>query len=814
MTRVLIVDDNEENLCYLTALLTGHGFTVETARHGAEALVKARREPPEVVISDLLMPVMDGYTLLRHWKSDSRLHAIPFIVHTATYTEDQDERLAMDLGADSFILKATEPEVFMVRLRQVLEKMKSVSSNLPRVPNSDQETLHKSYSETLIRKLEEKTLQLEESNRSLNRDVAERKFIEACLRESEERFRQLAEHINEVFWLTDPDHEQILYVSPAYEKVWGRSCESLHESTATWSEAIHPDDRQRIAEVVGTKKVASGYDEIYRILRPDGSVRWIRDRAFPVADEQGDTYRIAGIAEDITEQRVAAERIREQAALLDQTRDAVLVVDLENKILYWNKAAERVYGWTAAEVIGRTARDLLYRDPVPLDAAVESLLESGHWSGELHNLTKKGKVMIIESRWTLLRNDQDAPKSILAVNTDVTERREMEAQLRRAQRMESVGTLASGIAHDFNNLLVPIVMGVDLIQRMDPGEKVAPILKAMEESARRGTDFVRQVLSFARGVEGQRVSLKIDAIVGEVQSIVANTFPKNVTFQRSIETELWPIVGNATEINQILLNLCVNARDAMADRGCLKVSARNVKVDEQFAAMSSGARAGNYVALEVTDEGCGMSRDIVERVFDPFFTTKAAGKGTGLGLSTARGIVQSHGGFVSVYSELGKGSAFTVYLPAEIGLPAPTVSALKMETLPRGNGELILIVDDETSILNITRQTLEVFGYKVMVATDGAQAIGRYAPRQAEVSLVLTDMAMPIMDGPALIAALNRINPDVRIIAASGLNTEAKSSLRIQTGVKHFLAKPFSVETLLTLVATALSDPDGRGKKV
>jgi PAS domain S-box-containing protein len=312
--NVLIVDDKEDNLYYLRALLSGHDCEVETAFHGAEALVKARQNPPDMVISDLLMPVMDGYTLLRHWKTDARLKNIPFIVYTATYTEPEDERLALSLGADAFILKPAEPDDFIARIREV---QANAANNPPAaVTQASDAGLLKSYSETLIRKLEEKTLQLEESNKALQEDIAERNRVLDRLRASEERFREVAETIQEVFWVTDPGKNQILYISPAYERIWGRTCASLYESPRMWMDAIHPDDRDRIRQAAETEQRQQGaYDETYRILRPDGSVRWIRDRAFPVFGAAGEVLRVVGAAEDVTNRRQLEEQFRQAQKL-------------------------------------------------------------------------------------------------------------------------------------------------------------------------------------------------------------------------------------------------------------------------------------------------------------------------------------------------------------------------------------------------------------------------------------------------------------------------------------------------------------------
>ncbi len=523
------------------------------------------------------------------------------------------------------------------------------------------------------------------------------------------------------------------------------------------------------------------------------------------------TLRIyaARAAAELERERSAA-RTREQAALLDKAQDAILVRDLTHRITYWNKSAERLYGWKAEEARGRSVRDLLYFEPSEFDRAMSSLMDQGEWVGELTQVRKDGQPLTIEGRWTLVRNDVGEPVSILAINTDITDRKKLEAQFLRAQRMESIGTLAGGIAHDLNNLLAPITMGVDLLKRSDPRPEHQRLLATIERSAQRGADLVKQVLSFARGVEGARVELQLRHIVHELEVIVHNTFPKNVRFETKVESNLWPVLGDPTQLNQVLLNLLVNARDAMPTGGQATLSVYNTEVDAQYAVMNRGVAPGSYVVLEVGDTGVGMEPPVIERIFEPFYTTKEVGKGTGLGLSTVLGIVRSHGGFVNVYSEPGRGSTFKVYLPARpeappaAGAAPPTPAAL-----PAGRGETILVVDDEPTILEVTRETLQSHGYAVLTAEDGAQAIGTYAVNRTRIATVITDMMMPVMDGHALITALRRINPEVRIIAASGLAANGGLSRGAAPDVRHFLAKPYSAEAMLTLLRTVLDEPSG-----
>jgi len=526
---------------------------------------------------------------------------------------------------------------------------------------------------------------------------------------------------------------------------------------------------------------------------------WYDVRAYPSPDGLAIYFR------DITEQYKIDEKLQEQAALLDKARDAILVRDLHHHILYWNKSAEKLYGWSAEEVQGKSIKEILYQDPAAFLKATRIVVQEGEWIGEIQQYNRQGKILSVEGRWTLLRDKSGKPKSILAINTDITERKKLEQQFLRAQRMESIGTLAGGIAHDLNNLLSPIVMGVDLLRSNNKDPRMAKVIENIGESAQRGTDLVKQVLSFARGVEGARIPIHVANLLQEIENITSNTFPKNITFRKSLDDNLWSFLGDPTQLNQILLNLCVNARDAMPDGGLLEITARNVTIDKQYAVMDRGAAAGNYVSLQVTDNGCGMTPDVRDRVFEPFFTTKEVGKGTGLGLSTVVGIIRSHGGFINVYSEPNRGSSFKAYLPAYIESGNEEKPDNNQEAFPRGKGECILVVDDEISILTMTKQTLETFGYKVITAEDGAQAIALYAEHRNEVKVVLTDMMMPVMDGPSLIYALKRFDAKMPIIAASGLNANGSVAKASDAGVKNFLAKPYSADRLLKMVREVLS---------
>jgi PAS domain S-box-containing protein len=510
---------------------------------------------------------------------------------------------------------------------------------------------------------------------------------------------------------------------------------------------------------------------------------------------------------DLTGRKQTEEKLREQATLLDKAQDAILVRDLEHRITFWNKSAERLYGWSADEAAGRSIEQLLYRDSADFEAATAAAVRTGEWVGDIEQYTKTGHKLVVEGRWTLVRDDHGTPRSILSINTDVTEKKRIEAHFLRAQRMESIGTLAGGIAHDLNNILAPILMSVTLLQREVTSEDGKAMLDTLQSCSLRAADLVRQVLSFARGVEGRRIDVQPAHLVREIQKIVRETFPKNIVFRSEIQPALWAVTGDPTQLHQVFMNLCVNARDAMPQGGTLLVTVRNIIVDEACAGMNPGAKPGAYTMVKVEDTGTGIPPALRDRIFEPFFTTKETGRGSGLGLSTTVAIVRSHGGFIDVYSEPDRGTEFKVYLPAHPRAAAARDGSVEKAPLQRGHGELVLLVDDEEGIRKVAKRTLEQFGYRVVLAADGAEAVAIYAAQRSAIAVVLTDMAMPVMDGSAAITALKAMNPQVRIIGSSGLASPGGLAQPAGAGVVHFISKPYTAEKMLSVLAQILHEP-------
>jgi two-component system, cell cycle sensor histidine kinase and response regulator CckA len=532
----------------------------------------------------------------------------------------------------------------------------------------------------------------------------------------------------------------------------------------------------------------------------DGSIYWVDTTIVPFLDERGKPYQYVAIRYDITERKQVEEKIRDQAALLDAAQDAIFVRSVSGAVLYWNKSAESLYGWHSDDVLNKEIDTELFGESTQLEGILAAALEKGAWSGEMRQFVNDGKALVVDSRWTLVFDERGNPRSFLVTNTDLTQRKQIEAQFLRSQRMESIGTLAGGIAHDLNNVLSPMLLSVQVLQRKHRDEESQRWLSALRENAERGAALIKQLLSFARGTETDKLPLQPRHLVKEVIRILRDTLPKSIGIRFFIPDNLWTVAADPTQIHQVLMNLCVNARDAMPRGGTLMLKAENVLIDEDYVSMSPKARAGKFVLITVGDNGEGIAPENLDRIFEPFFTTKELGKGTGLGLSTAAGIVSGHGGFINVYSEPGRGARFDVYLPAIETAEDPSEETVKVE-LPEGNGEWILVVDDEEPIRRITKLTLEKFKYHVLTAADGAEALAVYKEKKNEIAVVITDMMMPVMDGAALISILVEINSRVAIISASGLLETTETNPAESPAVKAYLTKPFTAETLLKTLA-------------
>ena len=913
--NILIVDDQPINQKLLHATLEAEGHTVAEAADGMEALELLESGGADAIISDILMPRLDGYRLCSEVRKRKEFENLPFIHYTATYTSSDDEKLSSDLGADIFLRKPAPAEEIIRALHNVIRKGHKAHATSAKAESE----VMKEYSERLAAKIEEKSEQLQLTHVEL---------------------RQLLAHSPAVIYRMKIDGQTItpVVVSGNIKRLLGVS---VAESTRYewWRESLHPEDRERVLGTVADSLTGNGYSMEYRIQHKDGSYHWVEDNNRLIHDASGHATESVGVwtditerkraeeamqqsehkyrhlfgslseaaflidiksqhildtnlcAEkllgrtrteilrmngaklfppneaayycgklasagangkgeldeakvqskdgttipvrvslapielygrdlvlalmvDVTERKHAEERLREQGDMINRARDAIIIRNFsDQRVTFWNTGAERLYGWSADEAIGRPLIDLVGVDSQDALAFTEIIGANGGLSGEVKHRTKDGKEIIVEGRATLIVNPDGTPGSVLLINTDITEQKKLQTQLLRAQRLETIGTLASGVAHDLNNILTPILMGSELL-KSTLGEEPQSLVSLIEESARRGVNIVKQVLTFARGVEGERVMIDPKHLIHEMSDIARQTFPKSIEIKDQYPEDLWTIQGDPTQLHQVLLNLSVNARDAMPNGGSITIGAENFNVDEHYASMTPGALAGPHVMLRVSDTGAGMSRAVIEKIFDPFFTTKEVGKGTGLGLSTVFGIIKSHGGFISVYSEIGNGTTFKMFLPAEINEDSSRKSEISPKML-NGNGELVLVVDDEPGILRVTKLILEKHNYRVLEANDGPEALALFAQQMDSVNIILTDIMMPYMDGVMLIRAIKKMKPSMKFIASTGQGEETRVPELETLHVTNFLTKPYDTERLLkTLCDTLTFKPSDNGESI
>ena len=663
--RVLIVDDKEDNLYYLRTLLGAYGYDVESAVHGADALAKARHSPPDLVIADLLMPVMDGYTLLRHWKLDEKLKNIPFVVYTATYTAPEDERLAIDLGADAFIVKPMEPDELMARIRQLDCHATDAGSKSARAPRADDQEIVKQYSASLVRKLEEKTIQLETANRALQNEMAERKEVST-------RLETLIEQAN-IGVLVHRDFKPILANS-------------------------------EVARIFGY----SSKDEIQNM--PDCSVL--------VADGKG---RLRG-------------------------------GDGPGCYTFKGKRAD-------------------------------------------------GRIIDIENRaFAMQWGDQLALCSLL---TDVTEQRNTEAQLRQSQRLEAVGQMTGGIAHDFNNLITVIIGNAEQMEETED-ESLRALARMAREAAERAAELTGRLLAFSRKQPLDPKAIDINALISNMDGLIRRALGGQLEIKTVLGDDLWRVYADPSQLESALLNLAINARDAMPNGGHLTIETGNIRIDDAGDADHAGFAPGDYLLVSVSDTGTGMDQDTLAHAFEPFFTTKDVGKGSGLGLSMIYGFVKQSSGHVRIDSEPGRGTTVRLHLPRAPADVALAKQQSRDGSLPRGS-EKILLVEDDALVRDTVVMQLGYLGYRVVSTANGSQAL-EALKREGGFDLLFTDIILPGgLNGHQLADQAQKLIPGLRVIFTSGYAESAVAHHGRLDPRVHLLKKPFRRRELATKIRDALA---------
>ncbi|MDB6006692.1 MAG: hypothetical protein JWR15_3679 [Prosthecobacter sp.] len=592
---------------------------------------------------------------------------------------------------------------------------------------------------------------------------------------------------------------------------WNRGAEKIFGYTA--AEVIgqpllrlFPPERQHEeAEILAKSargETVQHFDTVR--VRKDGRKIFISATISPLRDGTGEVIGSSKIARDITSQREAEQELRWRTAFFEaqvySAIDGILVVDSAGKKLLQNRRMNEL--WKIPPLIAEDSDDskqvqfVLGRVREPEVFAKKLAHLNAHPDESSSDVIEQVDGTLLERYSAPVRGSDGRYYGRVWTFHDITERKKLEAQFLRAQRMESVGTLASGVAHDLNNILTPIMMSMAVLRMKISDEKRASLFDTIEASALRGAQIVKQVLTFGRGLDGEKHPLQLEMLIQEVEQMIRSTFPKDITVENAIEPQLWLVLGDATQLHQVLLNLCVNARDAMPTGGRLRLSATNLDIDVSYASMLPEIAPGPHVLLEVNDTGSGIPPEILERIFDPFFTTKGVGKGTGLGLSTVHGIVKGHGGLLKVVSAPGKGTTFQIYLPAAPAREA-TADADSLAPPPTGHGELVLVVDDESAIADAARTVLEANGYRVLLASDGAEALAVFSLNSNEIAVVLTDVMMPVMNGVLFLRTLRKMSVGVPVIGSTGL-AEKKHLDELKTlNIASVLRKPYNADMLL-----------------
>lgn len=807
MEHVLIVDDDAQNIYLLQSILSGNGYTVTTAANGAEALEKARAERPDMIVADILMPVMDGFELCRAWRADELLKDVPFVFYTATYTDPRDEQLAMRLGADRFLVKPQEPDVLLATLQDIMQAQRSGASAATPEPTPDETVYFKEYNEALIRKLEQKMLQLES-------EVVARREVEAVLVESEKKHRRLFETMLQGVIYEDV-HGRITDANPAAEgilgvsreQMLGRTEDSPHWRTIREDGSEFPVEQHPSMVALRTGRAVENVVMGVHNLSQDAT-RWIRIDAIPLFRPGEQTpYQVYTIFDDITERRLAELERERLMAAIEQTGDIVMVTDPEGVIAYLNPAFETVTGYSRAEAIGQNPR--LLKSGKQDDAFYEGFwqtISSGKtWTGRMVNKRKDGKLYTEEAKVSPVLDGLGRVVNYVAVKRDITEHLELEQQFQQAMKMEAVGRLAGGVAHDFNNALTPLSVIIDmLLLEMRPDDPIYDDIKEMEVAAARCASLARQLLAFSRNQTMEVTVVNLNDVVANVVGMLSHMIGEDIQLIQALDPELGNVKADVGQMEQIIANLAVNARDAMPNGGRLTIQTRDVAGDEVETDEGAAAISGPHVMLAVTDTGVGMDEETRARIFEPFFSTKEKGKGTGLGLSTVYGIVKQSGGSIGVSTEPGSGTTLRIYLPRVDEVPEEPKPRRPVAAPHDRGSETLLLVEDEDSVRVVARRVLAGCGYKVLEAAGGEEALGIAEAYQGPIHLVITDVVMPGMSGVEMVGRMLDSRPDMGVLYISGYRDDTIADHGTAGAEVHLLQKPFTVEAFTAKVRSIL----------
>ncbi len=656
--KILLIEDDPDDAGLIAKYLTsgiGQNFSIDTVGTLKEAVDSVKKNEFDAILLDLNLP--DSKGLATFQKLKETVLNMPILLLTAT----EDDRLAVaavEKGAQDYLYKNELTGPILSR---------AICYAIQR-------------------------------QRMMIADFAECKRAISELQNSEERFREMAENIREVFWMRDVEKNQMIYISPGYEEVWGRTCESLYASPNIWAEALFPEDRDRVLKNATSKQVAGEYNEEYRIVRPDGTIRWIWDRAFPIKNTLGQVYRVVGIAEDMTEEMEAKEKLRK-------------------------------------EQMGR---------------------------------------------------------------------KKLEEQLYQSQKMEAIGGLAGGIAHDFNNILNVILGYSDMLAKdAIDGTVCKDDIEEIRKAGKRAASLTQQLLAFSRRQALQPRTFMLNEELEDLGKMLIRLMGENISLSTTLAPDLGFIYADQGQIQQVIMNLAINARDAMPKGGTFSIETKNVKI-EDFS-YSGILPPNDYVRLKVKDTGVGMSAEIQPHIFEPFFTTKEKGKGTGLGLSMAYGVIKQSQGFIFVESAVREGATFTIYLPKVSHAVSEEPVSTKVLQRLSGTGD-ILVIEDEESVRKLIGRVLSENEFKAHSAATGQEALSLIEEVGDKLVLVLADIVLPDIGGDEVVKRISEKHPNLKVIFMSGYLNKNFGDFTIDESVS-FLQKPFSPEDLMQKINSVLNVP-------
>jgi PAS domain S-box-containing protein len=791
--KILLVDDNTESLSVLEVLLQSHGYDITSATNGAEALEKARKDTFDVIISDILMPQMDGFELCRAIKTHEKLRHIAFVFYTASYVDPADEAVALSLGADKFVVKTSEAEVLLAVLQEVIRAQAAGRLVAVRPSTAEPAVFLEKYNALLIKKLEQKTLELEHLNKQL--------------RESEEKYRRLVDDANDAVILIDLQGF-LRFVNPKFCELSGYTSTEVH--TLHFSRLLYLEDVAMVTECLHKCLAGDKPPGVYELrwLTKEGQTIHV-DLNANVIVREGSIAGMQMIVRDITARKRAEEALRKSeerfAKAFHASPDAIAITRLaDGRYLDVNASFLCLSGYRRAEVIGVTSLELhCWVNPHDRERVTQSLREHGSvrdFSTQLR--TKSGEIR--EARMSMELITLDDEPCMLSIIHDVTERRRLEAQLRQVQKIEAIGTLAGGIAHDFNNILSAILGYTELsLDDIPPESHVWHNLQAVLSAGIRGRDLVQHILRFSRHTGQARQPVELHLLIQEALLLLRASLPSTIEITQALDTAVGSVLADPTQIHQVLMNLCANAEYAMRGTGgILEVRLEAVEVDAAFVAVHSELQPGPHVRLTIQDTGHGMAPEIMERIFEPFFTTKGVGEGTGMGLAVVHGIVTSHEGAITVASTLGQGTTFAIYLPK---IQEATTDITGPEgPIPRGE-ERVLFVDDEAVLAHMGQELLGHLGYRVVVHTSSLEALEDFRAAPQLFDVVITDQTMPHVTGEALAIELRRIRPDVPIILCTGFSYSMTAERAQELGIAAFLMKPLVTRDLALTIRQVLA---------